>query len=154
MKLFVIALLFSFPNSMQAIEGRNEKFCLKNSCFIKVIETSSEAVVKERYSDFVKSVRVNPLDVAYFSEELAERTEDPKKSIRNHFGWVSNADLYYVLVGEDYSAVLLYSPIHGRYVLYFSHHLNKFEFSFDTPPQYEAVDKLWVNSDVIPAITR
>lgn len=94
------------------------------------------------------------MEVAYLTGELLKRTESPARPIKKHFGWLSNADLYYVLVGKPYSAALIENGIHGRYVLYFNHKRGKFEFSFDTPQEYLVVDKLWVNSDVAPIVAR
>lgn len=72
--------------------------------------------------------------------------------MKKYFGWIKPESLHYIVIGEKSSAVLLKNASGDRFVIYYSHEIEKFEVSYETPDGYSAIDDLWVNGKSEPVI--
>lgn len=126
---------------------KKEKACLADSCFTKEIQTEDEAKIRDKYQDLVASISGDTEHLIHYTDDfLRFYPENYSSAFKKHFKWIKNDSLEYIIVSESYSALLLIKSESERRVLYYNHQVGKFEVSFDSPEEYESVDKHWVNS--------
>ena len=154
MKLYFIVLLTLSFLSNSALSSDEETFCLLDSCYKKTKNTSIEHSIKNTYLKLVKDIEGSTVPYVYFTEEMIEHAKNNlHKSFHKHFKWINNDSLNYIVIGHPYSAVLLNKTKEDRYVLYYNNTKNKFEVGYDSPKEFEQIDKLWVNSKVVPEVS-
>ncbi len=122
-----------------------EKACLGDSCYEKVVNSMHEENAKAAFMKLLELIDSDPMKVFHLTEHLAENSQNPERSIKKYYGWISVQSLTYVIVGRDYCAVLLTKTDTDRHALFFNHEMKKFEITYGVPGEFEAVDKLWIN---------
>jgi len=153
MKLYLLVLLAFIPLSNAAYSSDEETFCLLDSCYKKTRNTSIERSIQNTYFNLVKDIEGNTVPYVYFTEEMIEHAKNNLyKSFHKHFKWIDKDSLNYIVIGHPYSAVLLSKTNEDRYVLYYSHINNKFEIGYDSPKEFQQIDKSWVNSKTAPVV--
>lgn len=150
-KIYILAVIFFSVVSCSS-EADTETFCLEAFCFEKKLNSQKEFEVKQRYLELVNLINESPLNIVQFTGELAQSSQNPAQSMKKYFGWIKPESLYYIIIGENSSAVLLKNANSERFVLYYNHGIEKFEVSYETPSGYSAIDNLWVNSKIEPTI--
>src|SRR5690606_2575964 len=150
-KMYVLAVVF-FGMAGCSSEANIEKFCLETVCYEKELNSQKESDVKQRYLELVNLINEDPMAIVQFTGELSKNSQNPAQSMKKYFGWIKPESLHYIIPGDKSSAVLLKNASGDRFVIYYSHEIEKFEVSYETPDGYSAVDDLWVNGKSEPVI--
>ena len=145
MKFAIILSLSLLAAPVVAKNGAIEKACLADSCFEKAANSKQEENAKAAYMELVELIDSDPMKVFHIAEDFVGKSENPGRSVKKYFGWISGQSLTYVIVGRDYCAVLLTKTGTDRYALFFNNEIKKFEISYKIPQEFEAIDKLWIN---------
>lgn len=144
-----VFMIISFPCTALA----NETFCLEKTCFTKPLNSEKESKIKAKLEGLIKNIDKNLDDYVYYSDEIKEKwTTDLDTTFRKYYSWIKLSDLQYIVLGDQYSAVLLKKDPDHRYALFYNHSIDEFEISYDPPKEYEDIVKLWINGKTVPTI--
>lgn len=151
MRYKTLLILVLSLTQIQAFAQETKSLCFDGKCFNYSESTQIATDAKSVYESLSANIEGNLKPYVYFSQEMVEHsTSDLYKSFHKYFYWITKGSLSYIVEGDAYSAVLLNKSDSDRYALYFNNKIRKFEISHETPEEFEAIERLWINSAIKP----